>query len=186
VPLVTPAQIREHYPSLVGTGEDARLAVLADRVDELLATWAGYPLTAAGGRTLQLASYVATVHGPDRQYGPLRLPTRAVSVSSVLDSGVTVTAPYTLDHDLIEGTWYPGYRRYKVSYQAGWATTPPGLVAIASMAVRDLIDRSKTGEQISGSSSRQSYSRPAAMHLLSESVRAAVDSGYTEWGSRVG
>ncbi len=201
--LVTPDQVREHYPSLVGTGENVLLTTLCSRIDGLLAAWCGYPPNDAGTRTLEDATYTEHLGRPALDDRVLRLSIAPiVSVTTVhVDAGLEYGTDALVDpsdYQVIESAgelvltsasttaWSHVARANRVVYVAGFATPPPDLVAIAALAVRDLVDRGKTGDQLSGSSSRQSYSRAAASHLLSEAVRTALDAGYTLWGSRVG
>ncbi len=200
--LLTPAQVREHYPSLAGTSDDTLVATLCSRVDGLLAAWCGYPRTDAGTRTLEDATYTEHLGRPALDDRVLRLTIAPiVSVTSVhIDAGLEYGAETLVDssaYQVLESSgelvlpsasttaWSRVDRANRVVYVAGFVTTPPELVAIAALAVRDLMDRGKTGDQLSGSSSQQSFSRAAATHVLSQAVRAALDSNYTLWGSRV-
>lgn len=204
--LITPGQVREHYPALQGTAEDVRLATLIERADELMAAYCGFPRPAGAGtrRTLEDASYVSYVDGPRADVPRLLdLPVYpVVSVESVhvdelwaYDAATLVDpAQYTLVPETGElyltatatVAWVSAPRAQRVAYTAGFAATPPGLVAIAAAAVRHLLDSGHGAGLTSLSAGGTSTTRPEDLHALPPTVRAALDAGYTLWGSRVG
>lgn len=201
--LVTAAQVREHYPSLTGTGEDTLLNTLITRADGLMAAYCGYPACDSGHHTLEDETYTLYLEAAVEDPRVLRLPVRplqsvtSANVDATWDHAAA-TAVSAADYlaVAIDGAlyakptgslqaWSTELRSNKVVVVAGFATTPPALVAIAAMAVRDLLDAGKVGQQTSGSSSRQSYSRPEAGSLLSLAVRGSLDAGYAMWSRRV-
>lgn len=205
--LITATRLRDYYPALVGSADDPRLDAVIAQVDALMAAYCGYPRTDTGVHTLEDATY--TLHlAHDGVSDPriLKLPVRPIaSLTSVnVDSSWTygsataysTTTDVTYDAQAGEllckplgtlGTWSTSSRANKVVVVAGYATTPAGLEVIAAAAVRDLLDRQRQGDKLSGSSAGQSWTRQQhAQHLLSDAVRASLDAGYTLWGSRAG
>lgn len=201
--LITAAQVREHYPTLTGTGEDSLLATLIERADALMAAYCGYPLPDSGGHTLEDTTYTVRASvGIDRRVA--WLPVRpVVSITSIYDDpawswGSDTLVPstdYTLDGRTGEvwihgeavawSQWSEARGAVKVVCVAGYATTPPGLVALAAYAVRAMLDRGHAGDVLSAAGGRSSYSQEASAHLLPRAVRAGLDAGYRIWGTRV-
>lgn len=204
--LLTPAQVRELYPTLVGTSEDLRLGALIDEFDALAAAYCGYPRPDSGPYTLASATYTLYLDHDGGDPRILRLPVRpVVSITSVnvdatwehgADTAYSTSTDVTFDaregvllckHGGTLNAWGVGVRANKVVLVAGYATAPAGLVSIAAAGVRDLLDRQKAGDKLSASAGGQFFSRAGgANHLLSDSVRAALDAGYTLWGTRAG
>jgi hypothetical protein len=202
--LLTAAQVREHYPQLVGTGQDPLLDTLIARADSLMAAYCGYPLTDSGIYTLEDSTYTEYLSADPSTPGIVRLTVTPVQsiTSTYADEtwgwDATTLVPSTdrayesrsgivwlLGTSTTRTSWTEGYRSVKVVYVGGWATPPAGLIAIGAMAVRDLVDRGFGGELLSASTSRQTVSRGQAGHVLSEAVRGALDA-YVLWGRRAG
>lgn len=202
--IITPAQVREHFPSLVGTGEDTLLTTLIGRANALMAAYCSFPFPDAGGRTLEAATYTCYLGRPALDPRVLDLPIAPViSVTSVhIDAGLDFDADSLIDaadYVLVgpvgqiylpaasSSAWSVEPRANKVVVSAGWATAPADLVALAATAVRHLIDGAHVGaEVLSVSAGGQSQTRQAAASLLPPVVRAGLDAGYTLWRNRVG
>lgn len=203
--LITPAQYREHTPALQGTGEDTRLTSVIERVDALMACYCGYPLPDSGGHTLEDVTYTLICDVDTHDPRLLRIPVRpVVSVTSIrVDptwvygaDTVIVSTDYTLESrsglvwvhgDAVTlGAWPTERRSVRAIVVAGYATTPPGLVALAAIATRSLLERSDGGDLLSASSARGSWSQAEATSLLPRSVRAGLDAGYRIWGAGAG
>lgn len=170
--LITPAQFKEHYPQLSGTGADALLTTLIARANDLLAAYCGYRLPdGALAHTLEVARYTLRIDGPvPGMPRVLCLDLRPINdlVSVHVDStwafggGTEVTSQVEDDEDLrrtgmlwllpsSSTEWESSHRSNKVVVDAGYATTPPGLVALAAQATRHLWDLRQTqGEESFG------------------------------------
>lgn len=199
--LATALQVREHYPSLVGTGEDALLDLLIARADGLMAAYCGYPACDSGYHTLEDVTYTLYLEATDEDARILRLPVRPVQSVTSVNVDPTWThgsdTAYTPASDVLAvdgalylkptgalAAWSPAPRANKVVVVAGYATTPPALVAITAFAVRSLLDRGVSADLLSASAGRGSYSQGAAAHLLPDAVRAALDTGFSLWRTR--
>lgn len=202
--IITPAQVRDLYPALVGSGEDTRLSTVIGHADALCAAYCGYPRPDSGPYTLAAATYTLYLARDDSADARiLRVPVRPiVSVTGVnvddtwaYGTGTAYSTSTDVTYDARDGLllasptgvlggWSDGPRGNKIVLVAGYSTAPDGLVAILALAVRELLDRGRTGDQTAGTSSRQSYTRPQATHILSDAVRASLDHGYAIVASR--
>lgn len=201
--LITAAQFKEHYPQINGVTEDTLFGTFVARADDLMAAFCGFPLPDSGGHTLEDVTYTIYVDGP------------SVEHPSVVDLGVKPVVSVTTAHTdenwdygadtLIASTeyvldnnrgrlwlrpdasksWSVGPRSNKVVVVAGFATTPPGLVALCAMTVRHLWDN--RGSQGVGSSTigGDSVTRSDASELLPLAVQYGLGS-YRNWGAAVG
>ena len=202
--LLTAAQVREHYPSLSGTGEDARVEAIIPRVEGLVAAYLGLPAADSGVHTLDDTTYTRHLEADATDARRLRLGVRpVVSITSlhvdplwVYGSDTAYTSGTDFVLDAAEGALYAlpsgtlgefsaELRANRAVVVAGFASGPPALLAVLALAVRDVLDRGKTGDQLSASTSRQNFSRGQATHLLSEAVRTSLDP-WVDWGARVG
>ncbi len=190
--MITATQFREHYPQIEGTDEDTLLDTFIDRGVGLIADYCGAPLPdGSDARTLGAETYTRRLDGPmltNRR--ALCLGVRpVVSVTSVDANGTALTedVDYEVDREegilwLIDGgsltTWPVGHRVIEVEVVAGFATTPPALVAIIAMAVRHLWDLRQTQGVSSYSRDDYSSTRIDAESALPAAVRSALDSGY--------
>lgn len=154
--LITAAQFREHYPALSGTAEDTLLDTLIARADEALARACGYPQTDAGAWTLEDATYTFYLPAPSCSE-PRRIELPVCPVVSITSAYSDPNEDYGAETQIASGdmvldsqrgdiwltpdatlSWSLGGRSNKVTVVAGYATTPPGLVAICAMQVRHL------------------------------------------------
>lgn len=202
--LLTASQFREHYPPLTGSADDTRVEAIIPRVEGLVAAYLGLPPADSGVHTLEDVTYTRHLEADPTDARRLRLGVRpVVSVTSVhvdplwvygSDTAYTSGTDFVLD--AADGALYalpsgglgefsPVLRANKVVVVAGFTSGPPALLAVLALAVRDVIDRGKTGDKLSGSSAGQSFSRASAAHILSEAVRTSLDP-WVDWGSRVG
>lgn len=206
--LITAAQVREHFPALVGTGEDSLLLTLVDRADALMASFCGWPVpgTPSAPTTLTMVSsaYTRVYDGPawdDDHRIDLGHPWVASITSAAVDSSgdwsyATAITPSDLVLDTRAGAlflkpssssaWYNTSRSNQVVFTAGFAATPPDLVATCAMMVRHLLSlrRVNLGET-AASQGGQSVTRADADALVPAGVRNAL-APYVLWSSRVG
>lgn len=154
--LITPANFREHFPALTGTGEDSVLTTLIARADDLLAAFCGFRPYDGVIHSLTQQSYSLKYSGPSRvDPRVLCLCTRPVGSVSTVEVDATgffggseeaLTEGTDFVADLEEGIllrsdgerWPVAIKGISVEFTAGFATTPPGLVAIAAAEVRHL------------------------------------------------
>jgi hypothetical protein len=205
LPIITPAQVRDHYQALQGGGDDVLLSAMIARADGLVAAYCGFPENDAGIHTLEDSTYTLYLEAAPEEPRALRLPLRPVV--SVTSANVDPTWGHASSTALVSGdyavsvrdgtlyatptgslqAWSTAYRANKVVVVAGFTTCPPALVAILATAVRDLLAQGRAGDKTGGtSSSGQSFTRSHPAHLLSDSVRAALDGAYVVWRHRVG
>lgn len=203
--IITPAQVRDHYPGLTGTGEDTRLGVLIDQANGLCAAWAGWPEADAGGHTFESATYTVYADGPDpRQPRRLPLPLRQVASVTTVHSGtqwlydaseLVASDQYVVERgralllksNSTPAAWRSGLRAQRVVAVAGFATAPPALVLAIAEQVRHLLDRPRGGDRASVSRRGGSTSAPEPAELVPQAVQDALGAaGVVVWGSRVG
>lgn len=159
MPIVTPAQFRTSYPALTGTGEDAKLEILIERADQMLATYCGFKPNDAGDTTLQESTYTDQKCSAN----PLILDTDVRPVTSVatvhqssdwlwdsstlVDSSEYLTWKEDGEIELVPGSvtsWYSSRKSQKIVYLAGYATAPNWLVQAVCLMVRHLLDLGAT------------------------------------------
>ncbi len=202
--LITAAQVREHYPQIVGTGEDTLLDTMITRADGLIAAYCGYPAYDGGTvRTLEDQTYTLYLDGPrftepqclDLGIRPVVSVTSA-HVDSAWDYGSdaqVATADMVLDaragllwlRSDASSSWEDSPRANKVVIVAGFASTPPDLVAAAAMLVRHLLALRHQQGVGTFSAGGQSATRSDADELVPAAVREAL-APYVLGGSRVG
>lgn len=196
--LITPAQFREHYPRLEGTGSDATLASFIARADGLMAQYCGYPQLDDGNYTLEDASYTLYPHGPRRGGNPATLCMCVRPIVSITSVHADATRAYGASTELVEGVdfdvhsiagsidllpggaldvWPVGRRAVKVVLVAGYATTPEALVAITAQAVRHLWDLRSSSRETSVTYADGGADLSGADWLLPEAVQRAL-TGY--------
>ncbi len=210
--LITPDELRVHFPQLKGTGEDLRLADVIASADALMALFCGWPPTVEGFHTLELAEYelfLAPRHG---NYSVIDIPHGAPQLVdaayidpewrdhiSVQHPASTLVADSYLHLDrrsreLWIGSnatpysqWSTVPRANKVDLQAGLSATPTpfDLVVLAATATRHLLDMPRFGSAAAVTQGGQSYTRTDFESLLPASVRNTL-MPYVWWGSRVG
>lgn len=154
--LITAAKARDFIPGLVGTGEDAYLNRLCQRVSTLFARFSGYPGTSP---TMEVATYTSYLDG--RGGRDLVLPVwPIVSVTSIYEDSawdfaadsLVASSDYAIfqaDAGIVRltstathGTWADGIPgAIKATYTAGYAEIPADLEGLAGEAVRHFWDR---------------------------------------------
>lgn len=205
VAIITTAQVLEHFPGIVGSGEDTLLAKLVDRLDALAAAFCGLPLPdSATARTLAAATYTKEYDGPDPvvptairlydDFGPNvasitnvwidadQVYSTAASSSGyrlIKPRGLLVMLPTSLD------SWVEAPFGNRVTLVAGYATTPPDLIAACAMGVRHLIQLRRSGNFDQLTQAGQSFTLRDAGVLLPGSVKEALGP-YRAGSSRVG
>lgn len=191
--LITAAQFREHYPRLTGTGEDVVLASLIARADDLMAAYCGFPEYDGGGgaHSLEEQTYTLYLDAPSsREPRALCLcvhPLTTVTSVDLDSTGAYLGDETTLTEDVdfavnerdgilirIGSTWPVAFQGTRVVVEAGYASTPPGLVAIAVAAVRHLWDlRNVQGMEVA-TFGGQSATFADALTLLPQAVQDAL------------
>lgn len=197
--LITAAQARVYLPDLTGTGEDTALDVMIARAGEIAARWCGYPPATVGATpTMESASYTR-YYDPDRGIhgDALRLgvwPVTAVaSVYDDPDEGYGSTYEVTTDDYRLVGdsgtirlkptgthAWSAyGARAVKVTFTAGYSTTPPELAHAIGLLVRDMW-ASRHSAQPGGipDSGRGALSHEVASALAPYRLPAVLGVGY--------
>jgi hypothetical protein len=192
--LITPAQFKEHHPGLVGTSEDTKLESYISRVDGLMASYLRFPPydAASGARSLEDRTYTLHLDGPT----PLQRDALCLCVHpivSVTTVHVDRTRVYGASSLLVEGTdfsvdtdeglliraygstWPVAWRGIRVVCVAGFATTPPELVALTVAAVRHLWDLQGVAGKSSYTVLGDSTERTDLDSLLPEAVRSGLD-----------
>lgn len=203
--LISTAQVLQHYPGLVGSGEDTLLAALVDRLDALAAGFCGLPLPdGATARTLTAATYTREYDGPDPvepsvirlydDYGPnvasitnvwvdadqiYATPISSAGYRLVKPRGLLVMLPASTD------SWVEAPFANRVTLVAGYATTPPDLIAIAATGVRHLLQLRRAGQVDQVTQGGQSVTWRDAGALLPAAVRDALGP-YRAGSSRAG
>jgi hypothetical protein len=197
VALITAAQYREFYPQITGTAEDTLFGSFIDRADALMAVYCGYRRNAAGVMTMASSSYALKYNGPSTQ--PTVLPLGAAPLVSVSHLYVDTDRAFGASTELVQGTDFdldlPGGRigllpggsltRFPVATQAilvdfvaGFASTPPDLVAACATVVRHLWDRRATEGTPSLTVFGDSATKSDLDALIPAAVRAHLDAGY--------
>lgn len=194
--LITAAIFRQHYPMLVGTGEDALLDLYIARADALMALYCHYPMPdGIAGRTMGVAQYTLYPWPMLGMANALCLDIRPIVsvVSAHADAtwaygpaSEVIAADYVVDSDgvlwLPPGSaqaWGIGPRANRVIVTAGYATAPPDLVAICATVVRHLWDLSRVQGQQSHSTFGDTTTRVDMDTLIPEGARALLDAGYS-------
>lgn len=168
--LCTAAQVRA-YANAGAAGDDTLIGDIIGRVDAAFARWCGYPLTDAGGYTMESATYtryvdarqmqdperpavlyvdvspvsaVTTVHiDPERDYG-----SDTLQASSTYDLDTELGAVILRD-DATDG-WSTAVRANKLVITAGWATVPEDLEDAAIIqATHEFRNRATAGNRTS-------------------------------------
>lgn len=199
--LITAAQVREHYPAIVGTGEDTLLDTLISRADALLAGYCGFPAYDGGNvKTLEDQTYTLYIDAP-RFDDPRCLDLRIRPVVSVTSACVDSSWDYASSDDVVAGdmvldsrrgtlwlrsdassSWADAPRANKIVVVAGFPTTPPDIVAAAAMLVRHLLDLRGTAGRTSITAQGSSQTRIDANDLIPASVQAAMAPYVLGWG----
>lgn len=201
--LITAAQVKEHYPQLTGATEDTVLDTLIARADGLMAAFCGFPPPDSGGHTLEDVTYTLYFDEPSHD-DPRRIDLGVKPVVSVttahsdsnLDYGATTLIASTeyfvetkkgrlhLRPDASH-SWSVGSLANRIVLVAGFATTPPALVALAAMAVRHLWDL----RGVQGVSSQTMGGDTSVRSDATEILPLAVQDGlgpYRIWGAAAG
>lgn len=190
--LISPAEWRVYYPALEGDDEDDVIEELIDATDNLLAAYAGFPLTINGSYTLLPATYESFLDGPSLLQSAV-LCLCVHPLIDVTDLRADVTRAYgddtirvletDFDMDQTRGllilrpgasAWPVGYRAIRVQFGGGWDPVPPGLRAICAATVRHLWDRRQTQGQSSYSSLGDSASLTDTDALIPQAARDAM------------
>lgn len=169
-----------------------------------MAASCGYPLPDSGGHTMEDVTYTRRLDRP--VYGhPLAIDVGVLPIVSItsahIDENWSFGADTEVDSGDLEvdaargwvwlkpnaafGSWATAPRSNKVVVVAGWATTPPGLIALGAAAVRHILDGNRTGAVVSMTQGGQSITRQDADAIL---PRAVVDGlgAYRNWGAFAG
>lgn len=205
MPIITPDDVRVHYPQLVGTESNPELQALIAQADALLALYLGLPVPDAGGaRTLEDSTYTVYPAAPHHSH-PRRVSLGirpVVSIASVHvdpdelygSSTLLGSAEYSLDAQRGElwltpqalHSWYvTGARANRVVLVAGYTAAPPDLRALVVAAVRHLWDRRRVQGLASQAAAGAAQTYSDAEALLPRAVRDALGP-YVLWGSSVG
>ena len=201
--LITASQVREHFPQLQGSADDPVLDTLIARADALMALWCGFPRPDAGAHTLTAATYTVYPKAPDPDE-PRRIALPVHPVVSLTTVHVDPDELYGASTEVASGdmildgqagevwltrqstrTWASEGRANKVVAVAGFATTPPDLVALAASTVRHLVDRRRNQGAQAQSAQGASTTLVDAEALLPQAVRDMLGQ-YVIWSSRVG
>lgn len=200
--LITAAQVREHFPSLTGTGVDSQLLSMVDRADALMAAWCGWPTTSTGVFTMVSATYVLypELHPTSSRalWHGLRWVSSITSayIDEEWDYGSSTQVPaadMVTDNDLgatwlrPDSTWLwsESPRANKLTVVSGFATTPPDLIAACAQQARHLLDLGRYQGQSQVTAGGQSYTRSDVEGVILRAVREALYP-YVVWGSRAG
>lgn len=194
--LATVANFHTRYPQLgTSSDEDAAITELLNDAGELIAAFSGYPAKVGGGFSMEVSSYQLFSDGPSFAVGAA-LCACVRPIVTVTSVHADTTRVYAAGALLVEGTdftvdslggvlirtypnsWPTGYRAVKLVLTAGYATTPPGLRAIACAAARHLWDQRAVAGQDSYSFAGGSASLSDAERLLPASVKDALESGW--------
>jgi hypothetical protein len=200
--IITPAQFREHYPQLTGTGEDTILATLVTRADALCAQYCGFPRPDAGVHTFEDVTYTLYPPGPDRDE-PRRISLRIYPIVSVTSAYVDETEGYAAGTAVASGdmvldknkgqiwltpsassAWAYGGRSNKITIVAGFTAAPDDLVAIIAAQVRHLLDQRRVQGVTQASAASQYVARPDANLMIPKTVQDML-SAYVIWENRV-
>lgn len=205
--LITASQFREHYPYLESSGQDTLLDTFIARANGLMALFCGWPMTDQANFTLEQATY--TLY-PERHYRETRALAVGLSwVGQITSLHIDPTWAYGSDTEVDAADYLydnrrgllwlrpsssraflsdeaPGAARaHQVVLQAGFATAPPELVAIAAAATRHLLDN-RTSQGVQDQTyAGQSLTRAEAGELLPKSVKELL-APYIHLRSRVG
>ena len=152
---MTPAQARLYIPALTGTGEDANLTLLIDRLEMVFAWYLGFqPSTAGGNPGLSETTYTLYLDGPGGQ--ELYLPYLPVlSIGSIHDdpdreygsADLVAASDYELfgDTGLVilknaatHGQWSTSSRAIKAVFNAGYSTVPSAIVHAGGIQIAHL------------------------------------------------
>lgn len=155
--ILTAAQFKAHFPQLVGTTEDTIIDGIIAEVDDLIASYIGFPETDAGGHTMMSSTYTLYLDrpAPQEQRALCVCLHPIVTITSVnidadwaYGAATLLVAGTDYTHDSQHGlvlilpdstyTWPTAYRATKVVLVAGYTTAPAGLRAIAAAATRHL------------------------------------------------
>lgn len=189
VALITADQAKVYLPGLTGTDTDTTLNTLIARAEEMLAEWLDYPAV------LGVRSMASTVYTAMRLDGPggtvLRLPAfPIVSIASIYDDPALAFGSSTLlastDYEYDAGTgkvyllptgthgaWSTGERVIKVTFTAGFASTPPSLAHALGLLCKHIYRGRREAGTTSTSSQGGSVSTEARIDIPKE-VRLAA------------
>ena len=169
--LCTAAQVRA-YANAGSSGDDTLIGDIIGRVNASFARWCGYPLTDAGGYTMESATYTRYVDArymrdPDQpailfvDVAPVSAVT-SVHIDPERDYGAdTLQAADTYDLDTELGAivlrddatdgWSTAVRANKLVITAGWDTVPDDLEEAAIIqAVHMFRNRASAGNRTTG------------------------------------
>lgn len=170
--LITVAEAQQEIQELAGTlaaGDTAYLTALVAAVSSRLATWCGYPRTAAGtAPTMESATYTQYLTGVGGR--SLTLPVwPVVSVTSIYDDpDLGWSSTYLVassDYSLLDavhgqvllgttathGAWSTTPGAIKATYVAGFATIDEQVKHAARTYVRHLLERRRSAGRLSES-----------------------------------
>lgn len=202
--LISVDQLKEHYPSLVGAGENTLVTTLIGRADALMAAACLFPRPQGGGaRTLEQATYELYPDPPSEdQPRRLRLLLYPLITPSAVYSDpywaygadtLIASSEYVVDQDAGEiwlkptsgASFSTDPRAIKVVTTAGFASAPPDLVALCAMTVRHLLDNRSAPDVASFSGGGTSATREVAEAVLPPTVLDALGT-YKLWGRASG
>lgn len=191
---VTASELRTAgIPGLTGTTEDTRLTALIARVDAQIAAWLGYtPASAGGSASAMTATYTDYLDGPDDDDASiLRLGTWPIqSVTSIYDDanrayGATTlvsSSDYELDAERglvlalptgAHASWTSSLRAIKVTYVAGYSTTPGWLYDATILECQHRL-RTRAAGPVESVSRKGATMRLSASEGLTEEARGML------------
>lgn len=202
--LITPADVRVHFPHLVGTTGNDELGIIIAQADALLALYLGLPVPDSGMRTLEDVTYTLFPSAPHssnerRMVLPVRPVVSVTSVHADLDELYTAATLIPSSEYVLDGprgeiwltpqrtrSWYTDCgRANRVVVVAGFSSTPGDVKAIAIAAVRHLWDRRRTAGTVTQAAAGVAQTYSDAEALLPQAVRDALGP-YRLWGTDVG
>lgn len=185
--IITPAQFRDFYPGLKGTGEDTYLTTMIDYVDAALAVWCGNPPTNSLTYTWTSAAYDLRYDGPlESEPRIIDLQTMVLSTASAAISAAYSDSTWTFGTALPSTDWLLDKSRGRViltpsstsSWSAsvlsnrfvatgGFGTTPPEVIEAAAHALKALLEGGPKPEGFTAlSAGGRSVTRAEAARLL--------------------